>query len=103
MQPGKLLLCSSFLLCLSMQSSSQGLIKKLKQKVENATDKMVDKKINEKIGGGNTGPGQPGANETSRAGGSSGGRNSNSTGEGLVTVPPDVNKFLTEADEAFKK
>ena len=64
---------------------------------------MVDKKINEKIGGGNSGPGQPGANESSRAGGSSSGRNSNSTGEGLVTVPPDVNKFLTEADDAFKK
>ena len=103
MQPGKLLLCSSLLLCFSLHASSQGLIKKLKQKVETATDKMVDKKINEKIGGGNTGPGQPGANESSRAGGSSGGRNSNSTGEGLVTVPPDVNKFLSEADEAFKK
>ena len=103
MQPGKLFLCGSFLLFLSMQASSQGLIKKLKQKVETATDKMVDKKINEKIGGGNPGPGQPGANESSRAGGSSNSRNSNSTGEGLVTVPPDVNKFLTEADEAFKK
>ncbi|HSB92404.1 MAG TPA: hypothetical protein VLC28_04770, partial [Flavitalea sp.] len=87
MQPGKLLLCSSLLLCFSFTASSQ-LIKKIKQKVENATDKMIDKKINEKIGGGtsNTGPGQPGANESSRAGGS--GRNSNSTGEGLVTVPP---------------
>jgi hypothetical protein len=103
MQTGKLLLCSCLLLCFSFHASSQGLIKKLKQKVENATDKMVDKKINEKIGGGNSGPGQPGANESSRAGGSGSGRNSNSTGEGLVTVPPDVNKFLTEADEAFKK
>ena len=73
MQPGKLLLCSSLLLCFSLPASSQ-LIKKLKQKVENATDKMVDKKINEKIGGGNSGPGQPGANESSRAGGSSSGQ-----------------------------
>lgn len=105
MQPAKLLLCSSLLLCFSMHASSQGLLKKLKQKAENVAERVVDKKIDEKIGtpgnSGNQAPGQPGANESSRSGGR--GRNSNSTGEGLVTVPPDVNKFLTEADDAFKK
>jgi len=102
MQPAKHLLCGSLLLCISVTASSQGLIRKLKQKAENVADRIVDKKIDEKLGtsnsGGNTGPGLPG--ESSRSGS---GRNSNSTGEGLVTVPPDVNKFLTEADDAFKK
>ena len=61
MQPGKLLLCSTILLCFSIHASSQSLLKKLKQKVESTTEKVIDKKINEKISGGNSAdPDNPG-------------------------------------------
>lgn len=105
MQYLKLLLCSGLLVSVSYSSEAQ-LLKKLKQKAENVAEKIVDKKIDEKINGkgnpgnnnpgGGTGPGMPGT------GGSGGGRN-NTSGEGLVTTPPDVQKFLTEAEDAFKK
>lgn len=105
MQYFKLLLCSGLLLGGSYGSQAQ-LLKKLKQKAENAAERIVDKKIDEKIDGatrtggknqnGPGGPGMPGS------GGSGGGRN-NTSGEGLVTTPPDVQKNLTEAEDAFKK
>jgi hypothetical protein len=103
MQPGKLFLCSTLLLCISIHASSQSLLKKLKQKVESTTEKVIDKKDQREDWWWQQWTRTTRANESSRSGGSSSGNNSNTTGEGLVTVPPDVNKFLTEADEAFKK
>jgi hypothetical protein len=83
--------------------NAQGLLKKIKQKAESATERVVDKKIDKAIDDkvdGNTG-GTGSANST---GSGSSGRNNpgNKGGAGLVTTPPDVKQHLGDSEIAFK-
>jgi len=77
------------------------LLKKLKEKAEQAAGKIVDKKTDDAIyGKKNTGDGAP----TAQAGGGKvyGKNPSNTGGGGLVTAPPDVKENLTSAEASYK-
>lgn len=88
-----------FLWAVYSPANAQGILKKIKQKAEQAAERAVDKKVDKAIED-KTGV-NPGNNNT---GPSTGGKNSpgNKGGAGLVTTPPDVNKNLGDAAEAFK-
>jgi hypothetical protein len=92
----KLLVCC-FLLVTYSPVRAQGILKKIKQKAEQAAGKVVDKKVDQEIEK-KTGVTQNN-NTTSPTGKNSPG---NKGGAGLVTTPPDVNKNLGEAAEAYK-
>ena len=85
-------------------ANAQGLLKKIKQKAEQATNKVIDKKIDQAIedktgiSTGNDANAGPGSTS------SPSGKNSpgNKGGAGLVTTPPDVNANLGDAAAAFK-
>jgi len=99
----KLLLVTFVLMGIS-PANAQGLLKKIKQKAEQATNKVIDKKIDQAIedktgvSTGNDGNAGPGSSS------SPSGKNSpgNKGGAGLVTTPPDVNANLGDAATAFK-
>ncbi len=98
------LVCLAMLL-LGVASSQAQILKKLKQKAEQAAEKMVDKKTDDAIYGKKN---QAGGAGTEAAGGASGsgkvyGRNpSNTSGGGLVTAPPDVKENLGAAETSYK-
>ena len=92
----KLLVCC-FLLASFSPVRAQGILKKIKQKAEQAAGKVVDKKVDQEVEK-KTGVNQNN-NTTSPTGKNSPG---NKGGAGLVTTPPDVNKNLSEAAEAYK-
>jgi len=68
------------------------ILKKLKEKAENAAGKVIDKKTEEKI------------DTESKTDNSTSGKNriSNTEGAGLITTPPDVKENLNSAETAFK-
>ncbi|WP_299701807.1 hypothetical protein [uncultured Pontibacter sp.] len=74
-----------------------GMLNKLKQKANNLAEKALDKTIEDKTG---IGGGSP--NESAASSSSNSGRARNKGGEGLISTPPDVKAFLTDADKAFK-
>ena len=100
------LICFTLMFLISSSANSQGLLKKLKQKAENAAERVVDKKTDEAIDGkvsevtGNTEP--PSSGNSSSGTSSSKNRPSNKGGAGLVTTPPDVKENLSGAEAAFK-
>ncbi|HEX6180090.1 MAG TPA: hypothetical protein VFZ47_02535, partial [Chitinophagaceae bacterium] len=84
--------------CTAIQAQ---LLKKLKEKAENAANKVVNKNADNATGG----------NNDNNNGNNSGGTNSNAPkygkpsnkgGAGIVSAPPDVNENLTSAETAFK-
>lgn len=86
-----------------LQGNAQ-LLKKLKDKAEQvankALDKVIDKKVDDAVGKpASSMPGSSGAPGSS--GGS--GKTGNTSGEGLISAPPDVNLNLAEAESAFRK
>jgi hypothetical protein len=92
--------CVVALLALSA-ANGQGILKKIKDKAQQAADKVVDKKIDDAVGvNGNNGNGNSGTPDMSSVGRS--GKPSNKGGEGLISTPPNVNENLTSADAAFK-
>jgi hypothetical protein len=92
--------CVVALLTLSA-ANGQGILKKIKDKAQQAADKVVDKKIDDAVGvNGNNGNGNSGSPDMSSVGRS--GKPSNKGGEGLISTPPNVNENLTSADAAFK-
>ena len=92
--------CVVALLALSA-ANAQGILKKIKDKAQQAADKVVDKKIDDAVGvNGNNGNGNSGTPDMSSVGRS--GKPSNKGGEGLISTPPNVNENLTSADAAFK-
>lgn len=80
------------------------MLKKLKEKAENAANKALDKKADDAVGNnGNNNNG--GTNGSGPSGGNNGpkyGKPSNKGGAGLVSAPPDVNENLASAETAFK-
>jgi hypothetical protein len=93
-------------MCLHVDASAQGFLKKLKDKASDVANKAVDKKIDQAVGienptasGSSTGSDNASTNSGSSS--SRGGRPSNKVGEGLKnTTPPDVNQQISEAETA---
>ncbi len=106
-----ILFCLALVFC-APALQAQGLLKKLKQKVADATDKAIDKKTDDLINGkkndqsGNTpvseGGNTPGAVGPGRPATHAGNKPVNKGGAGLVTTPPDVNGNLSTAENSFK-
>lgn len=101
----KLLLCCSVLIGFS-PANAQGLLKKIKQKADQAAGKIIDKKVDQAIEdktGVNPGNGDNNSTGSGSSSGSSGKNNpGNKGGAGLVTTPPDINQNLGDAETAFK-
>ncbi len=99
----KLFACCAVTLFAVSTASSQGILKKIKDKAQQAADKVVDKKIDDAEGTNtnNNGNNQNSNNADMSSVGRSG-KPSNKTGEGLVSTPPNVNDNLTSAETAFK-
>jgi hypothetical protein len=98
------LACLAILLIGGASAEAQ-ILKKLKQKAEQAAEKIVDKKTDDAIYGKKNQPGEAGGSATggAAAGGKVYGRNpSNSGGGGLVTAPPDVKENLASAETSYK-
>lgn len=96
------LVCLAMLL-LGVASSQAQILKKLKQKAEQAAEKMVDKKTDDAIYGKKNQAGSPAAAGGAAGSGKVYGRNpSNTGGEGLVTAPPDVKENLGSAETSYK-
>lgn len=102
----KMLTCCTVAVWICTTASSQGILKKIKDKAQQTADKVVDKKIDEKIdeavGGNNNGNNSASGNTTDMSSVGKKGRPTNKTGEGLISTPPNVNENLNSADAAFK-
>ena len=99
----KMLLCCAVAIAIVSTAGSQGILKKIKDKADQAADKVINKKIDEKIDesvGTNTNNTNGNTTDMSTVGKK--GRPANKTGEGLISTPPNVNENLTAADAAFK-
>jgi hypothetical protein len=83
------------LFSISLASSAQGVLGKLKQKAAQAGEKALDKKVNPSTGTQNP---QQGNSSTS----TNSGDPSNKGGAGLVMTPPDVKQSIADAETSFK-
>lgn len=104
MRPIKMLACCVATLFLVSSSNAQGFLKKMKQKVEQASDKVIDKKIDDAVnnqGNGSTSDTNAGNSSPSNSGNKKG-KPSNKGGEGLISTPPNVPENLASAETAFK-
>jgi hypothetical protein len=96
----KILMGCAVALLLQPSASGQGILKKIKDKAQQAADKVVDKKIDDAVGtntNDNSNSTSPDMSSVGRSG-----KPSNKTGEGLISTPPNVNDNLTAAQTAFK-
>ncbi|MFC0773916.1 hypothetical protein [Terrimonas alba] len=95
MKKSAYLLCLVAGLALSPAVPAQGLLKKLKDKVNKAVDKSVDKEVEKKTGLPSDSPSNDNSNNNSS------GKPTNKGGGGLTnTEPPDVKAQMTEAETA---
>ena len=84
------------LLCISLTSSAQGMLGKLKQKAAAAGEKAIEKKVTPSTGTQNP---QQGNSSTST---SNSGDPGNKGGGGLVMTPPDVKQSIADAETSYK-
>lgn len=101
----KMLSCCTVALFLLSTANAQGLLKKMKEKAQQAADKVIDKKIDNAVGvdnnsNTNSGNGSDANMSTSSIGRK--GKPANKGGEGLISTPPNVNDNLSSADASFK-
>ncbi|WP_276503774.1 hypothetical protein [Terrimonas pollutisoli] len=95
MKKSAYLLCLVAGLALSSSVPAQGLLKKLKDKVNKAVDKSVDKEVEKKTGLPSDSPSNDNSNNNSS------GKPTNKGGGGLTnTEPPDVKAQMAEAETA---
>lgn len=99
MQHLKIFTCFSIVLFTTFNANSQGFLKKIKQKAQEAADKVIDKKVDDAVGVDNS---NTNSNNTDMSSVGRNGRPSNKTGEGLISTPPNVNENLTSAETSFK-
>lgn len=92
-------MCFAVSLLTISTANSQGLLKKLKDKAQQAADKVVDKKIDDAVGVDNN---NSNSNNTDMSNVGRSGKPSNNSGEGLISTPPNVNENLTSAETSFK-
>jgi hypothetical protein len=100
MQHLKFFTCFLFVLFTTFNANSQGFLKKIKEKAQQAADKMIDKKVDDAAVADNNTNSNSANTDMSSVGRN--GRPSNKTGEGLVSTPPNVNENLTSAETSFK-
>ena len=93
----KVLLTLAVMLCISLATSAQGVLGKLKQKAAEAGEKAIEKKVNPSTGTQNPSP-QGNSNPSS----SSNSNPSNKGGAGLVVEPPDVKQNIADAETSYK-
>ncbi|MGZ3937602.1 MAG: hypothetical protein ACXVLT_02740 [Flavisolibacter sp.] len=97
----KLLTCCAVAMMVLSAANGQGILKKIKDKAQQAADKVVDKKIDDAVGNnsnnGNSNSAPPDMSSVGRSG-----KPSNKGGEGLISTPPNVNDNLSSAETAFK-
>lgn len=97
----KILTFFSIAVLIASSANSQGFLKKIKDKAQQAADKIVDKKIDDAVGvdnnNSNSNSNSPDMSNVGRSG-----KPSNKTGEGLISTPPNVNENLTSAETSFK-
>lgn len=84
------------LLSISLASSAQGMLGKLKQKAAAAGEKAIEKKVTPSSGTQNP---QQGSSSTST---SNAGDPSNKGGGGLVVTPPDVKQSIADAETSYR-
>ncbi len=96
----RILLACLFAASCVFQAEAQGFVNKLKQKADEAASKALEKKAKEKLGIEEENAGNP----SGESGGNSTGSNrpTNTTGGGLTTTPPDVNRNLADAETSYK-
>ncbi|HUQ96168.1 MAG TPA: hypothetical protein VM010_00780 [Chitinophagaceae bacterium] len=94
----KLLFCCALATLLATTTDAQGILRKIKNAADRATDKIIDKKTDEAIYGKDGNP----ANGTASTGSSGTGKAGNKGGGGLISTPPNVSENLTAAETAFK-
>lgn len=87
----KIMMVLSVLLLYQASANAQ-ILKKLKEKAENAAGRVIDKKIEEKVDS----VAQPNTGTRGKN------RMSNTEGAGLITTPPDVKENLNSSETAFK-
>ncbi len=80
-------MATALAICAVMPVKAQ-LLKKLKEKVNKATEQII--------------PGNTPENNSSGSGSNSSGRPQNKTGAGLISTPPDIESNLTSSETAFK-
>jgi hypothetical protein len=100
----KMFTCCAVALCVLSTANGQGILKKLKDKAQQATDKMIDKKIDDAVGvdNSNNNNSNSSSNSTDMSSVGRKGKPTNKGGEGLISTPPDVKENLTTADASFK-
>jgi hypothetical protein len=94
----KMLTCCTVAVCMITAANGQGILKKIKDKAQQAADKVLDKKVDDAIGVDNN----SNNNTTDMSSVGRSGKPANKTGEGLISTPPNVNENLTSAETAFK-
>lgn len=94
----KMLTCCVVAACMLSTANGQGILKKLKDKVQETTDKVLEKKVDDAVGVDNS----SNNNTTDMSSVGRNGRPANKTGEGLISTPPNVNDNLASAETAFK-
>jgi hypothetical protein len=97
----KKLMCFAVALAALSTANGQGILKKIKDKAQQAADKVIDKKIDQQVDesvGNNT---NNNANTDMSSIGKKG-RPTNKTGEGIISTPPSVNENLASAETAFR-
>ncbi|MEO6915203.1 MAG: hypothetical protein ABI151_05645 [Chitinophagaceae bacterium] len=98
----KLLLVIGASLLITNELPAQGLLNRIKQKASQVADKVADKKIDEALGGSGSGNNSNKQGTGSTSSGSRKSNPSNTSGQGLVSTPPNVNENLSAAETAFK-
>jgi hypothetical protein len=99
----KMLTCCTVALFVLTSANGQGILKKIKDKAQQATDKMIDKKIDDATGTNtnnsstNSSSGNADMSTVGRKG-----KPTNKGGEGLISTPPNVNDNLGTAETSFK-
>ncbi|HEY6956896.1 MAG TPA: hypothetical protein VI385_16705 [Flavisolibacter sp.] len=97
----KTLTCCAVAFLMLSAANGQGILKKIKDKAQQAADKVVDKKIDNAVGN-NSNTGNPNSAPPDMSSVGRSGKPSNKGGEGLISTPPNVNDNLSSAETAFK-
>ncbi len=95
MQHLKMLVCCAVAVSVVTAANSQGFLKKIKEKADQAADKILEPKSDNSNNNANS-------NNADMSSGNQKGKPANKGGEGLIMTPPNVNDNLTAAETSFK-
>lgn len=99
----KMFTCCAVALLVLSTANGQGILKKIKDKAQQAADKAIDKKIDNAVGiDNNNSNSNSNSNNADMSSVGRSGKPVNKGGEGLISTPPNVNDNLTSAETSFK-